>query len=160
MAHILRIRRRRALALLCASAWIVCPGCGSGHPPTTRVTGTVVYKGKAVGGANVMFECKTGRPAEGITDAEGRFTLTTFGEGDGALSGEHTVIISKYVSTDGPAGRTAVMDPHAAPVGDLRQPTNLPRQVIPARYTSPRQSPLHVTVTPGGDNDFRFDLTD
>ena len=130
--------RRRALTLLCASAWIVCPGCGSGHPPTIRVTGTVAYKGQAVGGANVMFECKTGRPAEGMTDAEGRFTLTTFAQRDCALSGEHTVIISKYVSTDGPAGQTAVVDPHAAAVGDLRQPKNLPRQVIPARYTSPK----------------------
>ena len=29
-----------------------------------------------------MFECKTGRPAEGITDVEGRFTLTTFAQRD------------------------------------------------------------------------------
>jgi hypothetical protein len=142
---------RRIAVLLFALASCGFLGCGSGHPKTIRVTGTVTHRGKPVEGANVLFECRAGRPAEAITDAAGRFTLTTFRQSDGAIGGEHTVVISKYVSDSGAA---------PAAVDDLRDPRNHPRQVIPARYTSPSQSPLKVKVNPGEDNDFRFDLTD
>ena len=154
------IIQRWIATLLLASAWCVVPGCGSGRPQTTRVTGTVTYQGKPVEQANVMFACKTGRPAEAITDAAGRFILTTFREGDGAIGGDHTVVISKYVSVSNAAGKSAISAP-ATTIVDLRNPqTPPPRQAIPARYTSPSESPLRVTVTVGGDNDFTFKLTD
>jgi hypothetical protein len=148
MEHIFGIWRARTTLLLCASAWIACFGCGSGHPPTTHVTGTVTYRGKPVDAANVMFQCKTGRPAETTTDSAGHFTLTTFREGDGAVVGDHTVVISKYA--DDP--KATAYDPRATQIP--------PRLLTPAKYTSPSQSPLHVTVKSGVDNEFAFDLTD
>lgn len=124
------------------------------------MAGTVTYNGKPVVGANVMFECKTGRPAEAITDAAGRFTLTTFRQADGAIGGNHTVVVSKYAVVSGEGADPATAAPATAASDPRAVSRNPPRQVIPARYTSPSQSPLRVTVTPGGQNDFTFDLTD
>jgi hypothetical protein len=153
------IHRRLVAALLCATICTIA-GCGPRHPQTTRVTGTVTYKGLPVRGANVMFTGTAGRPAEAITDAAGRFTLTTFKQSDGALAGEHTVVISKYVSASNSGQQWTAVAPIANVDGDLRAPQNRPRQVIPQLYTSPSQSPLHVTVRPGEANDFPFALTD
>jgi hypothetical protein len=151
--------RRTLLGLLLASAWLVPPGCGSGHPKTTSVTGSVTYQGQPVGGAQVMFYCKTGRPAEGVTDPAGRFTLTTFRDNDGALAGEHAVVISKPMHAGNVAQKAAIDNPHAPPASPGGART-MPRQAIPARYALPGQSPLRATVTLGGSNDFTFDLTD
>jgi hypothetical protein len=150
---------RTSLAMLLMSAWLVFPGCSSGHPKTISATGIVIYQGQPVEGAQVMFYCKTGRPAEGVTDAADRFTLTTFRENDGALVGEHSVVISKPIHAGSPAEKAAGDNPHASS-SDSHGAGTAPRQAIPSRYTLPSQSPLQVTVTLGGSNDYKFDLTD
>lgn len=139
---------------LACTASLLAAGCGSGRPKTILVTGTVTYKGQPVQGANVMFECKTGRPAYGITDAEGRFEMETFETGDGAIEGEHTVVIRKMIST---SGSVAELDPHMVPP---RGGEPLMRNAVPERYGSPTQSPLKATIDPDGQNDFAFELTD
>ncbi|HTN76072.1 MAG TPA: carboxypeptidase-like regulatory domain-containing protein [Pirellulaceae bacterium] len=120
-------------------------GCGSGHPQTTAVTGTVTYGGKPVAGAHVMFTPEGGRPAEATTDAAGKFKLTTFSPGDGALPGKHRVMVSKVVTQPSP-------DPSKNPYGTSKNE-------LPARYASP-QSPLQHEVTAKGPNDFQLELTD
>jgi hypothetical protein len=80
-------------------AALVLAGCwGTGRPPTYPVTGTVTWKGKPVEGARVVFvpQDPGGQAAAGITDAQGRYRLTTFVEGDGALEGEYRVKVTKY----------------------------------------------------------------
>ncbi len=133
---------------------LVVSGCGAGRPKTVKVTGTVTYRGQPLEGARVMFNCAGGRPASATTDASGRFKLETFGSEDGAVLGDHTVTVSKYVAIPGSAAPGAGQD-------DMRSPGAPPvRQAVPARYTTPGTSPLKASVTAQGPNDFTFDLTD
>jgi hypothetical protein len=128
-------------ALLPATA-----GCGDGRPETFKVTGTVIYQGKPLEGASVMFIPKKTRPSSGTTDAQGRFTLLSFSPDDGAVAGEHTVCVSK------------VLHDSKEPAHSMRN-TNV-RFVVPQKYSSQLTSPLRAMVTKEGPNDFRFELKD
>lgn len=114
-------------------------------PQAIPVTGTVTYKGQAVEGAQVMFTPEGGRAAEGTTDAAGKFTLTTFKPGDGALAGTHRVTITKIVTEKS---------------ADPGNPYGTSTNALPAKYGNPGQSPLSETVAAGGKNEFTFALTD
>ena len=54
----------------------------SDRPQMVPVTGTVYHNGKLLEGATVGFMGSVGRPSSGITDAQGRFRLSTWEEGD------------------------------------------------------------------------------
>jgi len=57
-----------------------------------------------VAGAAVAFSpLAGGRRATGVTDAEGRFRLTTFRPGDGAVLGEHVASVYEERPAAGPA---------------------------------------------------------
>ena len=133
----------RFLLLWCAA---LAAGCGSDRPETVPAGGTVTYNGKPVAEARVMFMAEGGRPASGVTDAEGCFELMTFAPGDGALPGEHVVTVSKretVVNSNRPD------DPYA--------PT---RDLLPPRYAKPSESGLSAKVQADGENNFKFELSD
>ena len=77
-------------------------GCGSGGPAVTvhPVNGQVLYAGKPAKGVRVFF-MPTSAPGvpdipanpRGVTDAEGRFKLTTFTPEDGAAEGGYQVLL-------------------------------------------------------------------
>jgi hypothetical protein len=133
------------VALAGALFFAALPGCGPRRPPVARVEGTVTLGGQPVAEAAVTFTpVEGGRPASGATDGSGRFRLGTFGQGDGAVLGEHVVTVFK----EGGAGEMVVeeggldggpVDPDAPP----------PRQLIPPRYASRHTSDLRVTVARG-----------
>jgi hypothetical protein len=130
--------------------WLGLPlllGCGGSGLETVPVTGTVTYNGQPLADAAVAFQPADGRAATGITDASGKFTLTTLEDGDGAIVGEHTVTVSPG------AGQTAAMPGVDAPVGATQ------KSAIPDRYSNPGMSGLKASVTADGPNDFTFDLT-
>ncbi len=78
-------------------------GCGgSNEYETTPVSGVVTCQGKPVANATVNFTPvadgsraagQRGRVALGLTDKDGRFTLTTYKDGDGAIIGKHIVTV-------------------------------------------------------------------
>ncbi|MEM8734014.1 MAG: hypothetical protein AAGG44_07325, partial [Planctomycetota bacterium] len=79
---------------------VLLSGCGSGIKkfPTAPVTGVVMCDGKPVPMAMVFFEpiaegeeAMVGKPGFSRADAEGKFTLSTYGDGDGAVIGKHRV---------------------------------------------------------------------
>ena len=72
-----------SLLLLISIAFSLgCPQGGPGGPPTYPVSGTVTYNGEPVGGANVTFVAgQGGQSAVGVTDASGKYELTTFAAG-------------------------------------------------------------------------------
>jgi len=89
----------RALALVALGA---AAGCDS-TPDRVRthpVSGQVVYDGKPAAGVHV-FLYPTSAPAvpavpanpHGVTGADGRFTLSTYGDGDGAAEGAYQVVL-------------------------------------------------------------------
>jgi hypothetical protein len=100
----------------------------------------VTLGGQPLEGAAVTFTpVEGGRPATGATDAQGRFRLSTFDPGDGAVLGEHVVTVYKeeaaaVVVEDG--------DLDGGPAGTAPAP----RLLVPARYTSRETSELRFTV--------------
>ena len=81
-----------ALALL-----VTLAGSGCGRPELVPISGTVLFQGQPVDGANVsLYTPGAARNASGMTDSAGRFTLTTFEPGDGAIPGEHKILVCKW----------------------------------------------------------------
>jgi hypothetical protein len=93
---------RFSLALIVAVA--VCAGCGGGRVPVYPASGSVMWQGRPAAGARVVFVSDqqrdmTGRDAAipaATTDAQGRFHLTSYEEGDGAPAGQYKVAVTWY----------------------------------------------------------------
>lgn len=119
-------------------------GCGEGSE-TIVVTGIVTHNSDPLADADVSFIPTEGRPAYGRTDSTGRFTLTTFDEGDGAMPGKHTVTIQKSVEVKA----ATETNPYAQY-----------KSALPAKYGRPQESPFSAEVEKGGKNEFSFDVTD
>ncbi len=80
-------------------------GCGGVDNPVAPVNGVVTLNGKPVADMVVTFtpipgktatvgeDNQPGKSATGNTDAEGKFTLSTYDRNDGALVGEHKVTV-------------------------------------------------------------------
>ena len=140
------------------------PGCGPKRPEMGRVEGVVTFQGKPLAEAEVMFVPRqVGRPASGRTDQQGHFRLTTFEERDGALLGEHDVIVIKIAMGPVPAALKPPPGHAAEPSGPARlrhnpsQPPAPRRWLIPQRYGDVKTSGLSAAVKPG-KNWFPFDL--
>lgn len=117
-------------------------GCGPTRPETAKVEGTVTYQGKLLEGARISFFPVSGRPANGMTDSQGKFTLMTFDVGDGAMPGTHKVTIAKQKEIAAPSPQ----NPH----GKVQH-------FIPKLYSNVSTSGLTKSVKPG-KNTFDFDL--
>ena len=80
-------------------------GCGPSHPSTYPVQGSVKFEdGAPVEIGSVEFRSIEGEErtmARGKIEKDGSFTLSTFEPGDGALPGEHQVIIQQMVISEG-----------------------------------------------------------
>ena len=143
--------------LLVAAA--VC-GCGPSHPHVVPTSGVVTYQGQPVAGAQVNFMApNAARAAYGVTDAEGRFRLSTYGKEDGAVPGSHPVTVAKPTETVTGSGMSPD-DPdggYAAAMGQAaRSPA--PKSELPNKYANPQTSGLTAEVTPSGPNEFTFPL--
>ncbi|MFM7072301.1 MAG: hypothetical protein ACKO38_10985 [Planctomycetota bacterium] len=138
-------------------------GCGGDEfPARTKVTGTVKYKGQPVSGATVtFFSDSVPRAAIGTTDANGRFTLSTFGENDGAVPAEYLVTISKAAAADSGAAYDPT-NPGAAygkaMAGSAKGSNPTAKDELPASYANRGTSGLSQKVSADSANDFTFDL--
>ena len=114
--------------LLCVL--LLFAGCGRPLDYTAPVTGTVTIGGQPANAFTVIFHPAKGRPATGTTDAQGRFTLTTFESGDGAVLGDHIITVTDAFPNGPPAmGRITA---------------NMTR--VPLVYSSEKTTPLKATV--------------
>ncbi|MGV2337695.1 MAG UNVERIFIED_CONTAM: hypothetical protein LVR18_27635 [Planctomycetaceae bacterium] len=77
-----------------------CGGSGLREFPVAETSGMVLCEGKPVPFAKVFFNPKknsesksaeVGKPGFAFADKDGRFVLSTYGEGDGAIIGKHEV---------------------------------------------------------------------
>ncbi|MEY4177772.1 MAG: hypothetical protein RLY70_1346 [Planctomycetota bacterium] len=149
--------------LLLAAVSFVFTGCGGDEfPERAKVTGTVKYKGQPVADATVtFFSDSVPRAAIGTTDASGRFTLSTFGENDGAVPADYIVTIVKKTSADS----GAAYDPEnpgaaygKAMAGSATGRGATAKDELPAQYANRATSGLSQKVAAGSNNDFTFDL--
>jgi len=75
-------------------------GCSDGRPRRAPVSGQVLIDGKPLAYGSIRFMPVGARPAMAKIGPDGRFTLKTFKDGDGAVLGTHTVTITanEYLS--------------------------------------------------------------
>lgn len=150
------VSRVRGLGCLLALSLSFLAGCGE-KTGTLPISGKVTYQGKPVAGARVSFVPKAGtRPADGVTDSEGRYQLGTFMAGDGALPGDYGVAVSSTNTdlTKPPSTEIQGADAYALPTEAAKKST------LPAKYLSPDKSGLKAVVEAGGPKSFDFDLKD
>jgi hypothetical protein len=126
-----------ALALV-APFWMVA--CGSGGIPTVPSEGTVTFKGQPLATGQVLFQPETGPPGVTGLIENGKFTLGTNVDGDGAPPGKYRVAVFSYKDVRLAGGETAS------------------RSIIPDRYTNPEKSGLVVEIPKGGKNDIKIEL--
>lgn len=135
--------RQLAKPGLIVLGFIVCVGCGGNQdgdlPSTVTVTGVVTYQGEPVPDASIMFYPKQGRkPATGRADESGKFQLSTFGDNDGAIPGEHKVTVNAFEKTsEGVSMKSS----------------------IPVKYSNPSSSPLTVKVS-DAQEEIKLELVD
>lgn len=158
---------KSGILLTTAFATLMFVGCGESvdRPPTFQVTGTVIYKDKPVEGASVSFWAEgSSRAAQGITNAEGKFQLTTFDFNDGAIAGSHTVTISKTEAKQGNSNEEAMLE-DPSQMAEMAMGMNSegggPKSLIPAKYAIRNQTDLKAEVTEdASNNSFNFLLAD
>ena len=112
------------------------------------VSGKLTNDGKPVAGATISFSQFIKEPterfahiADAFTDAEGRFTPSTYTAFDGLPAGEYTVTIvhtGKYRDADEKAAKS----------------------LLPEKYTAAKTSPLKVTIEENEKNEVLIDLKD
>lgn len=93
----------RACSFWCiAAVAFVIAGCGGGEFEVAPTTGVLRCNGSPVGGGLVFFEPKqtgenavVGKVGLGVVDAEGKFSVSTYGDGDGAIVGPHIIKVEK-----------------------------------------------------------------
>ncbi len=156
---------RLCLPLVSAVLGIGCllqiSGCSRGEdlPPTYPTSGTVLYKEKPVEGATVVFRSTLGEKtfiATGVTDAQGNFQLTSFGDKSGAVAGTHSVTVTKLKS-DQVETRALSMEEAAE-----QKPNPEPKVTseLPEKYSDPNKSDLKAEVKAEGPNEIKLDLKD
>ncbi|MEX2174225.1 MAG: carboxypeptidase-like regulatory domain-containing protein [Pirellulaceae bacterium] len=142
-------------------------GCGEGTGVSTvAVTGTVTHKGAPLAGAVVSFVPVGGvteekRSAVGVTDAAGKYSLTTQAKDDGAVPGEYQVSITRYEGPPPVAGGGEEAGPDGempASYGGEAPETPPAQNLLPAKYASPDTSGLTATVAGGEPAPHDFDL--
>ena len=128
-----------AVAVVCS---VCLGGCGaSSGPDIAPVHGKVTLDGAPLTTGMVYFMPESGRGAKGKVQEDGSFTLSTFGNGDGAIVGRHKVFI---VATE----------------GEVAFESDEPmKSLVPERYTSPETSGFEIEVKVGEMNEVFLELT-
>ena len=131
---------RRPVALL-ALALAAVAGCGDPDVlPTVPVHGTVTFKGKPLPKGKILFQPEKGQPATGAIE-DGKFVLSTYRHGDGAVAGTHKVAV---IATENVTGKDGV--------------TNQ-KPLIPESYADYTSSGIVITVEPNGPSNLKIDLS-
>lgn len=131
-------------------------GCGgqdewsSKRPKVYSAGGVVKLDGQPLEGAVVVYHSQSHQiAAQGTSDAEGRFELTTFDDQDGAADGPHKVVVTKRVYEQ---VKTKYDSPEEASVASI------PKDVLPLKYAAPTTTDIEVTINADGDNDAVIEL--
>lgn len=138
-------------------------GCGGSGESTYKVTGNVKVAGTPMQDITVTFMPVAGRPASGITDSSGNFTLATFSKGDGAVAGKHKVSFAyRPIKPGDGSGKPAnipdssMSKPGAGGAGATTP--GAPPTPFNAKYTNPETSGIEVEIGSGKPTTFTWDL--
>ncbi|MDO4588184.1 MAG: carboxypeptidase-like regulatory domain-containing protein [Planctomycetia bacterium] len=148
----------------------ICDGCGSpsrSRPGLVKASGSVVYNGQPVAGANVMFYPETSGPdtgaASAITDAEGKFELMTDSPKDGALPGKYKITVNKqaqYIDGILKADWEKQNTTETGQVAPYDKDKIKTEYLVPQRYSTLNSSPLVQEIPAGGIKEIKIELSD
>jgi hypothetical protein len=163
-------------AILCGAGLVAMWGCSSDElGKRYPVSGKVTYKGQPVAKGRISFspapENKTGRAAYSEIE-EGKYTLSTQGNNDGALPGSYRVAVTARevdiskaqvsVAEAKPRSR-AEMEKVMKHAYDrqlyVAKATQAAKDLVPKKYATPESSDLKAEVKEQ-TNTIDFDLTD
>ncbi|RCS44596.1 hypothetical protein DTL42_16855 [Bremerella cremea] len=127
-------------------------GCGgtSDQPDLGQVTGTVTLDGKPLSDTAIVFYPDSGRPARGLTDAEGKYELIYIRDTRGTKLGHNRVEIAPSEEAEDEDEEETDED-----TPQVKRPAKSKKPKIPARYNT--KTELEADVKPG-DNTFDFKL--
>ena len=124
--------------LLAAWGVLLLFGCQRSGPEVVPVRGKVTFGGGDWPKPGILYfnidrpaEGLPGRPAMGRFGTDGYLTVTTFSQGDGLIPGHYKIGVECW---------------EVPPSMDSPRPA---KSYVPARYQSPKDSGLEVTVVPG-----------
>jgi hypothetical protein len=150
----IRSRFRGAFRFGAVLLFAALAGCGDKSQfKTYSAEGTVTLNGNPLAGAHVWLLPKNTehqnaqivvRP-QGTTNSEGKFTLTTYYQNDGAPLGEYDVIVLH-----------GDIDPDADSGESKGKKSKKP--IVPHKYKDAKTSGLSTTVA-SGDNHIKLELT-
>ena len=133
-----------------------CLGCGgedewaAKRPKVYRAGGIVNLDGKPLDDAIVVYHSQTHNvSAQGTTDKNGRFTLTTFKENDGAADGPQKVVVTKRIYVEQKTKYDSPNEPSVA---------KIPKDLLPLRYAAPTTTDIEVNIASSGKNDAVIEL--
>ncbi len=150
-----RLFRFGALLFLFTFAAI---GCGGANKPV-KTDGIVTVEGTPAVGVTVEFipEDEALPSANGITDDDGKFRLTTYSTGDGAVPGSYKVVVRQSIpedeadqgKSDNPEGIKNMMKAHS---GRMKKPGGKDSQkgLIHTRYSKESTTPLKQQIPADG----------
>jgi hypothetical protein len=144
------LTRRFATWQIVASVFVVSfVGCSSENRVATgTVTGVVTYNGDPLQIGSLLFVPVGGGPtAEANIGTDGSFEMGTYDDDDGAVLGEHQVMITAFTAPGGSGLPEDVIDGDGAPVS-----------ILPDFYGDLEKSGLKVDVK-SGENNIDFVLT-
>jgi hypothetical protein len=148
--------RRFFLILMTSMSLLATVGCSSNNgqrPKVVRAGGVVHFNGQPLADAHVTFTNTTDKvSAYARTDANGKFTLTTFEQGDGAVPGLQQISVSK-VEMIGHADPTVDRTTTTEKVADPQR-----RWLIPEHYGSPTTSGLTAEIAESGNKEIVLEL--
>lgn len=146
-----------------ATLLIGMTGCGAPGIGSVPVTGTIKVDGKPTSGVTVVFNPGDGgRAASGLTDADGKYKLTTVVSGDGALPGSYKIAVSKHENPADDLPKN--VDPNDAKSMDAiysKVDTSKivkSKNLIAPQYENALGSGLVAEVKASGENKFDFDV--
>jgi len=130
-----------------------CSGAPA-KPAVYPVTGVVTQAGRPVEGARVLFvpDDQKLQPASAITDKDGKYSVTTFEQNDGAQPGSYKIKVLKYEggAPPPPAGgdekRFISYEEEQKAYKEESKPAPAPKNVLPKKYEYEDRSGLAHTV--------------
>jgi ribosomal protein S12 len=116
-------------------------GCNSGQLKTYQVEGQVVFKDGSPVKVGIVETKALGKSvqATGTINKDGSFHLTTYRENDGAIAGQHRVVVIQMI-----------------PVEDIPNYRPSTMGVVHRKHASYNTSELTMSVEPSGPNKIRL----
>lgn len=152
------VRARHVVGFLfITSLSLTTAGCSSGdewtakRPKVYRAQGVVKLDGNPLDEATVIYHSQSNDvSAQGVTDKNGNFTLTTYDANDGAVEGKHKVVITKRTYEK---RKTKYDSPEESSIALI------PKELLPTKYSLPTTTTVEVEVSAKGTNNATIEIT-